>query len=106
MRDSHDDGEEGNGGNGNGTRFIVDLELSQYGRMQLDGLSKEEDRKLDLVVRTASPLPSEMRKNINTLFTRSTEAMGLTGQLVFLGTAHFVEIEGIDIKKDTLGMIV
>jgi len=106
MKDSSGEDDENNSGKGNGTRFIIDVELTQYGRMQLDGLSKEEDRKFDLVIRTAAPLPSEMRKDINTLFTRSSEGMGLTGQLVFLGTANFVEIEGIDIKKDTLGMIV
>ena len=106
MRDAGGDDDGKEGGAGTGTRFIIDLELSLYGRMQLDGLSKEEDRKLDLAIRTASPLPAAMRKDINALFTRSTEALGLTGQLVFLGTANFVKIEGIDVKKDTLGMIV
>ncbi len=106
LRDSGSEEENTNGGSGTGTRFIIDLELTKYGRMQLDGLAKETDRKLDLAIRTAAPLPAHMRKDINALFTRSTEALGLTGQLVFLGTANFIEIEGIDVTKDTFGMIV
>jgi len=106
LRDSGGEEENANGGSGTGTRFIIDLELTKYGRMQLDGLAKQADHKLDLAIRSATPLPPDMRKDINALFTRSTEALGLTGQLVFLGTANFVEIEGIDVTKDTLGMIV
>lgn len=74
-----------------GERFVVDLDLSRLGRVQLDGLVRQRAKRFDLVVRTGQPLPVEARNDIATLFRESLEAMGLAGQASFQATPHFFE---------------
>ena len=44
------------------------MELSQLGRMQLDGLVRGGNKRLDLIVRSATPLPGHMRDDIRRIF--------------------------------------
>lgn len=76
-----------------GTRFVFDVELSRLGRLQLDGLSKREKHRLDLIVRTARALPERLRSEINALFTATASRLGVAGQLMFQVTTRFVEVE-------------
>lgn len=61
------------------THFMVDLNLSQLGPFQIDGLAEKES--LDLVVRTSTPLPGDMRKNIHDLFQETLAGTGIQGTL-------------------------
>ncbi len=75
-----------------GTRFLVDLTFEAWGRLQFDGLVKRADKTfLELVVRSAEPLPPDLRKEVNGIFTRTCEAEGLVGSLTFRATGDFVE---------------
>lgn len=74
------------------TRFVIDVELSQLGRVQLDGLVKGKEKRFDLFLRTDGPLPPEMRRDITAIFTLSAEATGVAGRLMFQGNADFVEV--------------
>ena len=78
-------------------RFVVDVTLSRLGRIQLDGLVRRKDKRLDLMVRTAAPLPQDMRNDIRRLFTRASEATGINGLLQFEARANgFVEAKTVD----------
>lgn len=77
-----------------GSRFIIDLTLSNLGRFQMDGFLKErgEAKSFDLIVRTDAALPQRMRYDINRIFTDFTEVAGLKGGIAFQAHGQFVEV--------------
>jgi hypothetical protein len=74
-----EDGQRRNGGGD--TRFMIDLTLSRLGPMQVDGLARPG--KLDLVIRTPSPLPPDIRRGLNAAFAGTASANGIAGGLSF-----------------------
>ena len=98
--------EDGEGGDP-GTRFIVDVELSRLGRMQLDGLVRGGDKRLDLIVRSATPLPAHMRDDIRRIFQDACELTGMKGGATFqCAPPDFIEISPEAVIEDHLGLIV
>ncbi len=86
-RKQHDQGNEGEN-----TRFIVEMELSQLGEMQLDGLVRHPTEKkpyLELIVRAHQPLPVDSQSEIVSIFKNATETGGVDGSLHFQWTNHF-----------------
>ena len=75
-----------------GSRFVIDIVLSNLGRFQLDGFVRTKRKRLDLVVRTEKSLPAQMRSDINKIFTDFSEASGVAGQITFQADQKFVEI--------------
>ncbi|MEE8393686.1 MAG: hypothetical protein V3R66_05020, partial [Rhodospirillales bacterium] len=76
-----------------GTRFVIDVDLSRLGRLQLDGLAHAGSKRLDLIVRTDTPLPAEMRDNIREIFIDAKELTNIGGGLTFQAApANFVEL--------------
>jgi hypothetical protein len=77
-----------------GSRFIIDLNLSRLGRFQLDGFMKDrgETKNFNLIVRTGAPLPQRMRYDINRIFADFAEVAGLRGAITFQAQAQFVEV--------------
>ena len=73
-------------------RFIIDVTLSRFGRVQLDGLVKNRGKAFDLIVRTASALPQRMRRDINRIFIEFEEAAGIHGAVIFQASNKFVEV--------------
>ena len=71
------------GGRGGGTRFLINLELSRLGEMQLDGMFRRQSKSFDLMVRTKEPAPTDMVRDLPGLFANANAAMGLTGSLTF-----------------------
>ncbi|MEO5375868.1 MAG: hypothetical protein H7840_16680 [Alphaproteobacteria bacterium] len=78
------------GGGERGTRFLIDLDLSRIGRLQLDGLVRKGERRFDMILRTAEPLPQQIRRDISTLFAGTGAAMDMGGNLVFQVAKTFV----------------
>lgn len=75
-----------------GHRFVLELELSHLGAMQLDGFMRTQNssKSFDLMVRTSTALPNEVSQGIREVFASSAEATGLTGQVIFQqGRQHF-----------------
>lgn len=64
-----------------GTRFIVEVDMTRLGPLQLDGLV--HGRRFDLMLRSRAPLSPAMRRDIEAIF---DEARGLSG---FAGTIGF-----------------
>jgi len=84
-----------------GTRFIIDVDLSRFSRLQLDGLVREANKRLDLIVRSDQPLPNEMRNDIRTIFREANELIAIEGGLTFQAApANFVEIMPDDEPDD------
>ncbi|HEY9567250.1 MAG TPA: hypothetical protein VIR38_04120, partial [Thalassobaculum sp.] len=74
------DGRDGRGGNP-GTAFLVDLDLTNIGPFRLDGLIR--NALLDLLIRTTTPLPGVMRRDIKALMDGTLERTGIIGRLSF-----------------------
>lgn len=79
------------GGTGNDERFVLDIKLTQLGRVQMDGLVRREDKLFDLIIRTDSPLPAETRHGILGIFTNSSELVGTKGSVSFHSGGRWVE---------------
>ncbi len=89
-----------------GTRFVVDLDLSRLGRMQLDGLVASGGKRVDLVIRTDRPLPPHMQNDIRDIFTEASELTGMTGGVGFQSQpAGFVDIQP-EVTSGGLGLEV
>jgi len=63
------------------TRFIVELNLSEIGKIQVDGLLKETT--LNIIIRSKAILPAEMKKDLSDKFITSLEISGFAGDLQF-----------------------
>ncbi|HYG87603.1 MAG TPA: hypothetical protein VD978_15195 [Azospirillum sp.] len=66
---------------GRGSRFLIDLELSRFGPLQLDGLVRP--RRFDLILRSHAPLPPELRAELTDVFADSVSTVGYAGTLSF-----------------------
>ena len=64
-----------------GRRFLIDVELSRLGPLQLDGMLKTP--RLDLVLRSHRPFPIDDRQEVGRLFADACDACGLAGALSF-----------------------
>lgn len=88
-----------------GTRFILDFALSNLGHVQIDGLAKNESRKLDLIIRTEQPLPENWRTQIGDIFLAAQELAGLDGGVAFQASPeNFIEFPPIDTKTPHPGL--
>ena len=88
-------GDEG-GGKGAGNqasdhRFVVDLNLTQMGRLQLDGLVRRQDKLFDLIIRTDVPLDQDVRRDILGIFTNASELVGTKGTVSFQAGGRWME---------------
>jgi hypothetical protein len=80
----------GDGGNSrpeDGTRFVLDVEMSSLGALQLDGLVQQ--KRLDIVLRSHQPIAPELRQEIVDVFRNATSAAGLAGDIVFTTASRF-----------------
>lgn len=85
------DGEEEKKKGGGGTRFVVELELSHLGPMQIDGFIKKRESatQFDLVLRTMAELPDTMRTDIYGIFDNAQKVAGFNGSLNFRLVSEF-----------------
>jgi len=86
VRNPRDDGNSG-GQSQQGSRFVLDLDLSRLGPLQLDGLVR--GAKFDLVLRSHEPLDPAMRAEIGALFRSALDGSGLSGDVAFVNTPQF-----------------
>lgn len=83
MTRHHPEDEGAGESGGGGTRFVVDLNLSRTGRLQLDGLVFRKSKRLDLIVRTEGPLETEIRDGIRAIYRDALEVTGMQGGVTF-----------------------
>jgi len=87
--ENEDDGDEG-------TRFVLDLDLSNIGHVQIDGLVKSEQKRMDLIVRTETPLNEDWRADIAEIFVNAQDLIGLDGGVAFQAApGNFIEFPPI-----------
>lgn len=69
------------------SRFIVEIESSRLGGLQLDGLIGSE--RFDLVLRSHKPLPDVARRDISEIFRDGLAITGQAGKIDFLTAKNF-----------------
>ncbi len=70
-----------------GSRFVLDLDMSRLGALQLDGLVRKG--RFDLVLRSHEPMASDIKTDMASIFRNSLTASGFTGDIAFVTTARF-----------------
>ncbi|MEO3433816.1 hypothetical protein [Inquilinus sp. CAU 1745] len=73
--------EEGEAAGGRGRRFMIEVELSRLGPLQLDG--RLAGKRLDLALRSRLKLDESARGQLTTAFAEACERVGLAGLLTF-----------------------
>jgi len=102
----HENEHEDDGAADQGTRFVLDVDLSQLGRIQLDGLVRDKGQKLDLIIRSGDIFNDESRNEIRRIFTEAADLTGLLGSVGFQASPpDFIDI--LDPMADeVVGLIV
>lgn len=91
------------------TRFLVDITLTNIGRLQLDGMVASADKRLDMIVRTSTSLPDQVRADLMRLFSEANDVVGMRGGMVFQASPDgFVDpLEEMPADgEDSFGIIV
>ncbi len=78
---------DGEGGIDSGTRFVLDLEFTKLGALQIDGLVR--NRRFDLYLRSQTSLTPAVRRDVSEIFSEALEIGGMTGDVVFQKTGTF-----------------
>lgn len=83
VRSGQDDGEgdDQEQSTADATRFLLELEFSKLGDLQLDGLIRS--KLFDLILRTRKPFSPAMHDEIIRIFTESNHNLGMAGQILF-----------------------
>ncbi len=84
------------------TRFVLEVELSRVGDLQLDGLVR--GKRFDLILRTRTPMPETMRRDITQIFHDANEATGYRGNIGFQasGDWHLMPIQDTEAAASNL----
>jgi hypothetical protein len=80
-----------------GTRFILDLDLDRTGPLQFDGLVRPQQ--LDLMVRSARPLPAAWERDIAAIFEQSMAITGYRGKVAFQAGAASLVSPADDLRR-------
>lgn len=73
------------------TRFVLEVDLSQLGEMQMDGFVRKREREInfDLVIRSHTELPDEMQRDILAIYNNTGELTGFKGTVAFQAVQEF-----------------
>ena len=86
--------------------FVIDVQLSRLGRLQLDGLIRDEGNALDLIVRSETHLANIIQNNIRTIFNGTTNISGIKGGVNFQAApADFIDVPDPE-NTDNVGLVV
>jgi hypothetical protein len=73
------------------TRFVIEVDLSHLGEMQIDGFVRklEKDINFDMIIRSLTPIPKEFQDDILRIYTATGAITGYRGSLVFQPVKEF-----------------
>jgi hypothetical protein len=91
KRDRKEGNKQQNEKSNDDTRFILEVDMSQLGEMQMDGFVRKGDQQthFDLVIRSKTPLPAEVQKELAQIYTDTGELTGYAGSLQFQSVKEF-----------------
>lgn len=75
------------------SRFVIDLNLTKMGHLQIDGLVGNNGKRVDVVLRSDAPLSTKVRDDIRALYANAIEVTGIDGSVGFQAApAKFINI--------------
>ncbi|MCA3245588.1 MAG: hypothetical protein ING29_03805 [Azospirillum sp.] len=83
-------------------RFVVEMDYSEFGAVQVDGLMRKP--KLELILRTHTAIPADMRDEIEVVFLEGCTLAGLAGAIWFQSMKKFPVNPVEEIAKRDRGM--
>lgn len=92
KRDKPDKNKQERSKKSDDTRFIVEVDMSQMGELQIDGFVRRntgEKVQFDMIIRSLQPLTTEFQHEILAIYNRMGEATGYLGQLSFQHVRDF-----------------
>ena len=88
------DSRSGQNGEKGSTRFIINLDLSRMGKIQMDALYLKGAKRFDLILRTEQAFSKAMEQEMRGLFTEALAEVSLTGGLIFqTGADQWVTVQ-------------
>lgn len=94
---------------GNGVRFVLDLNLTRLGKMQMEGLAHRRERIFELTIRHKDDVPSFFDAKVHSLFTETLSALNYAGTIQVKKTDDFILFmpeETPDGKSSRRGVLV
>ncbi|MDH3336051.1 MAG: hypothetical protein OEL50_05350, partial [Rhodospirillaceae bacterium] len=90
-----------------GKRFILDLNLSNIGHLQVDGLVKPDGSRVDLIIRSEKPLGQTAQMEITQIYNEAAELTGIGGGVAFQASpGNFVEFPPMAVENNRDSIIV
>lgn len=74
-------------------RFVLDLNLTRLGKLQMDGLAHRAERRFDLILRHDKALPDSFDDKVRFLFTQTLTALNYTGTVDIKHTDQFIVLD-------------
>lgn len=75
-------------------RFVINLDLSRMGKMQMDALYREAAKRFDLILRSTQPFTKAAEHEMRGIFAGALEDIGLRGEMGFqTGAEKWVTIQ-------------
>jgi len=84
-------------------RFVVEVEFSELGDVQIDGLMRKP--KLELMLRTHKQIPADLRDEIELVFLDGCTLAGLAGKIYFQAGERFPVNPLEEIQRQSRGVI-
>ncbi len=81
-------------------RFLLNVNLSHMGAVQLDGLFKHKN--LNMILRLKEPLSPKIQNELITRYTSVLETLGLEGVMRFQGAHEWVNFEDDSLKMEKI----
>lgn len=76
----------------NAVRFVLDMNLTRLGKMQMEGIAGRQKRRFDLTIRHQSDLPPEFEPTVRSLFIKTLDALSYAGNLKIAKTEEFIDL--------------
>lgn len=76
----------------NAVRFVLDMNLTRLGKMQMEGIAGRQKRRFDLIIRHQSDLPPEFEPTVRALFVKTLDALSYAGNLKISKTEEFIDL--------------
>lgn len=91
KRDKEKEKNEGKKSAADNTRFVLEVELSELGNLQMDGLvrKKEEQVFFDLYIRSMNEFSHDMQHDIHEIFNKTAQMTGFKGTILFQAVDEF-----------------
>ncbi len=75
-------------------RFVINLDLSRMGKMQMDALYREAAKRFDLILRSTQPFTKAAEHEMRGIFAGALEDIGLRGEMGFqTGAEKWVTVQ-------------